>query len=253
MSISVYILQRSLNKGRYRDTLQFETVRELRFAYSNIWHASRQTLTTSVMARDLRNVYITSCPTYGLWFERFVVGIHKRMRDEVRQDQAVSLAVVYKLVDGLDRDYLAREIEEKREGFVDQAIFDLAAFLAAMREEKMSKLVLGEVRSYFAEARRNSKFPHAVLPLRDRFKGQMGETLHFVLVTVKGDLGFEIGPWMERGIVSWEIVESPNITSSLTLGEGGGRSRDLEVDILYRIAREQQGQPALNFFCVGDT
>ena len=50
MGIAVCMLERSLDKGRYRTTLQFETVRKLRSAFSNIWHASRQTLTTSVMA-----------------------------------------------------------------------------------------------------------------------------------------------------------------------------------------------------------
>jgi len=86
MEIAVCMLQRSLDKGRYRDTLQVETVRKLRSVYLNIWHASRQTLTTSVMARDLKKTYITSCPTYGLWFKRFVIGMHKRMGDEVHQD-----------------------------------------------------------------------------------------------------------------------------------------------------------------------
>ena len=68
MGIAVCMLERSLDKGRYRNTLQFETVRKLRSAFSNIWHASRQTLTTSVMARDLKKTYVTSCPIYGLWF-----------------------------------------------------------------------------------------------------------------------------------------------------------------------------------------
>ena len=33
-------------------------------------------------------------------------------------------------------------------GFVDQAIFILAAFLVALKEEEVCKLVLGEVRTY---------------------------------------------------------------------------------------------------------
>lgn len=36
MGIVVCMLQHSLDKGRYRDILQFETVRKLRSAYSNI-------------------------------------------------------------------------------------------------------------------------------------------------------------------------------------------------------------------------
>lgn len=54
MGIAVRMLQRSLDKRKYWDTLQFETVRKLRSAYSNIFHTSRQTLNTSVMTRDLK-------------------------------------------------------------------------------------------------------------------------------------------------------------------------------------------------------
>ena len=105
MGIAVYMLQRSLDKGRYRENLQFETVRKLTSAYSNIWHSSRQTLTISVMAKDIKKQYVTSCPTYGLWFEGFILGVHKRMGDEVHQDQAITLAVVYKLVEDLKLDF----------------------------------------------------------------------------------------------------------------------------------------------------
>ena len=91
IGIAVYMLKRSLDKGRYRNNLQFETVRKLSSTYSNIWHSSRKTLTTSVMARDIKKTYVTTCPTYGLWFERFILGMHKRMGAEAHQDQAITL------------------------------------------------------------------------------------------------------------------------------------------------------------------
>ena len=84
MGIVTCLLRRSLDSDKYRETLQFETVRKLRSVYSNIWHSSRATLTTSVMARDVRKTYITSYPAYSLWHERFILGIHKRMGNEVR-------------------------------------------------------------------------------------------------------------------------------------------------------------------------
>ena len=81
MWIAVCMLQRLLGKSRYQPTLQFESVRKMSSAYSNVWHASRNALTTSVMARDVRKTYVTSCPFYSVWFERFIVGMHKRMGD----------------------------------------------------------------------------------------------------------------------------------------------------------------------------
>ena len=122
------------------------------------------------MARDLKKKCVTSCPTYGLWFERFVIRMHKRMNDEVHQDQAVTLGVVHQLIEGLERDFIASKIEEEKDSLTDQAIFTLEDFLAALREEEVLKLVRGETRTYFAEARRNTKLPHVVLPLLHRYK-----------------------------------------------------------------------------------
>ena len=54
-----------------------------RVVLSSIMHASNFTLNTSVMARDVRKTYVISCPSYLLWFERFMMGMDKNMRDEI--------------------------------------------------------------------------------------------------------------------------------------------------------------------------
>ena len=61
MEILVCILIRSLDKGRYQDTLQYESVRKMRYTFSNVWYASHNTLTTSVLARDNRKMYVAYC------------------------------------------------------------------------------------------------------------------------------------------------------------------------------------------------
>ena len=112
IGLAVCMLVRSLDKGRHQSTLQFKSVRKMRSAISNCWHASRFTLTTSVMARDTRKTYVTSCPSYSFWFERFIFGMHKRIGDVVHQDKAVTLDVVHKVIEGLEVDYL----EERNDG-----------------------------------------------------------------------------------------------------------------------------------------
>ena len=198
MGIAVCTLKRSLDKGRYQSTLQYESVRKMRSSYSNIWHASKFTLTTSVMARDVRKTYVTSCPSYSLWFERFMVGMHKRMGDEVHQDKAITLDVVHRLVEGLEQEYLNSSNDIDKERVVDMAVFILASFLAGLRGEETLKLVLGETRDYIDEAENHYKFKHVVLPLRGRFKGESGEGFHFVAVTTKTNSGLCIGPWVRR-------------------------------------------------------
>ena len=54
--------------------------------------------------------------------------------------------------------------------------------------------MIGKVRAYFAEARSHNKLPRLVFPLRGRFKGEIGETFHFVVVAAKSNSGLNIGP-----------------------------------------------------------
>ena len=105
MGIAVCMLRRFWDKGRYQSILQFESVRKMHSAYSNVWHTLMHVLTTSVMARDVRKTYVTSCPSYSLWSGIFIVGIQKRMGDKIRQDKAVTLKVVYKFIDGLEGEF----------------------------------------------------------------------------------------------------------------------------------------------------
>lgn len=89
MHIAVIILRRSMDKGRYKETVQFETARKLRSVYSNCWGASIHTLKQGVMTKDTTKTFVTQCPTYGLWFERFVKGLHSRMGDNQCPDTAI--------------------------------------------------------------------------------------------------------------------------------------------------------------------
>ena len=107
------------------------------------------------------------------------------------------------------------------------------------------QMLLRDTRAYFAEARRNSKLSHVVLPLCGRFKGETGETFDFVTVTAKSDSGLKIGSWVERGIDSRDKREITQDYFFTSIKGRIMRSRDLEIDILDRIARIQQEYPDL--------
>ena len=68
----------------------------------------------------------------------------------------------------------------------------LVAFFAALRGEKVFKLVLGEARDYMAKTRKNLILSHIVLPLMGRFKGETGDSFYFAVVTIRKNSGLEI-------------------------------------------------------------
>ena len=128
MGLTVGILIHSLDEGRYRSTLQLELDRKIRSAYSNIWYTSWLALTKSVMTNDTRKTYVTSCPSYSLWFKNFIIGIHKRMCHVVHQDKIVTLEVLYKIVEGLEKKYLVEENDREKKKIVDTVVFVLCIF-----------------------------------------------------------------------------------------------------------------------------
>ena len=104
MGIAAITLQRSLDPGRNGDNIQFSTARRLRSVYSNVWGASLHSMTKGVMAKDTTKTYVTKCPTYCLWFERFVKGMYSRMGDDSRPDAAIQVELMKRIMDRVNID-----------------------------------------------------------------------------------------------------------------------------------------------------
>jgi hypothetical protein len=67
-------------------------------------HTSCQVGQVSVMAYVTSKTYHTHCPTYGYWFERFILGCHKRMGDMVVSDCALSIEIFKELLVDLEKE-----------------------------------------------------------------------------------------------------------------------------------------------------
>jgi len=94
MGPAIVMLKHSLDPGRYGDHITFSTLRKYRSSFSNVWGASIESLQESIMARVTAKMFTSTCPTNGLWFERFMGGVHSRMGDDHRPDAAISSSVM---------------------------------------------------------------------------------------------------------------------------------------------------------------
>ena len=200
MGLAVVMLHKSLDKGKYRNTVQFETVRKVRSAYSNVWGASKHTMTQGVMARDVMKIFVTNCPSHCLWFERFVKGMHCRMGDERRPDVALSRNVMLLLMAYADMDYEASVTGERKRFIARAGLFYLSTFLGGLRGEEVPRVV----RKYFVLLNEESRAhitPHCVLPLYGRFKGEGGVARCFVLrICCKSKHGFDMAKWVDKTV-----------------------------------------------------
>ncbi len=141
MKTAVIMLERSMDKGKYSATLQFDTTRKFRSAYSNCWGASVQSYTNVVMARDTLKTYVSSCPTFSYWFERFMKGMHSRMGDDHRPDMAVTAEVMHALMNRVNVDYIEAHTEARRRFLARAGLFFLSAFLGGLRGEEVVRTV----------------------------------------------------------------------------------------------------------------
>ncbi len=73
VGVAVAMLVKSMKPGCHNHAYtQFEMMRKLRAAYSNMFHASARSNTeTLTLGRDVWKSFLTTCPTQYGWFERF--------------------------------------------------------------------------------------------------------------------------------------------------------------------------------------
>lgn len=136
MKEAAIMLMRSLDAGKYKDTVQFQTMRKIRGVFANAHHASADGYaSTAVMAKDTRKLMVTECVTYGTFFENFVRGCHKRMGDIVKPDRAISLDVLHHVMSLVEADYKVAGSPEKLQ-FAIEGSFYLIAFCAALRGKR---------------------------------------------------------------------------------------------------------------------
>jgi len=195
MAAAIVVLQLSLKPGKYASHLQFGSVRKLRAALSNVYHASVEGQQATVMAKDTRKLVVTKCPTYGEFFERFTKGMHKRMGEDIRPDKAISIQLMKELSSQLEEEWESGTSNKLRVSM--EASFYLIAFCCALRGEEVPLADLFGIARYWLDGERHVT-PHVIIPLIGRFKGETGEkTLYLCSVAVTSH-GLEPKKWIGR-------------------------------------------------------
>lgn len=135
ISVAVAMLVESMKPGRhYQAYTQFETMRKLCAAYFNMFHASaRSNIDTITLGRDTAKSFLTTCPTQSSWFERFCNGCLKRMGQEVKQDLAVSVEVMFAFQYEMERDWQELQSTKHRIQLAMIGAYGLIAFGGSFR------------------------------------------------------------------------------------------------------------------------
>jgi hypothetical protein len=171
MKIACVTLMKSLDPGKWENTVQYATARRMRSVFSNLFHASYQGESMSVMAYETQKMFTTPCPTYGYWYQRFNLGLHKRMGDVVRSDFAVTSQIIKALLSTLNEEWEDAASWKTRTEIAEMAFVLVTGFCCGLRGEEIPKIDLAGLLKYLEVGKLDTEHPHVVVPLLGRIKG----------------------------------------------------------------------------------
>ena len=188
--VAFQMLTNSIGKGAYASYTQFATIRKLRSVYSNAYEASAVGASDSlrfVSSTARTSGHLSSCPTESLWFTRFTLGCRKRMGQIVKQDMGISIEVFMALLEEFRIRIAAAEGEAKTELICVKA-YAVLCYCGSLRGNEGFMLDLKEL-IYCIPKGKSANPAHVIAPLRGRFKNEVGDREHQVVLPPETDSG----------------------------------------------------------------
>ena len=169
---------------------QFDSIRKFRSASTNEFEsgieASRELMLVGDGGRAFR---LTSVPTQSRLFAKFMRGCEKRMGRLVKQNKALDVRILNKMLHFYELELLSEKTSVSRKRFVKMAMaYFVISFVGALRGGEGLMLEATSLAGYIEEGRLN-KIPYVLVPLLGRFKGETGERnvlLPFAAITKSG-------------------------------------------------------------------
>ena len=242
MGAAIVMLQLSLNPGKNDKNVHFSTIRRFRSAYSNAYQASAGALEGMVIAKDMRKLAVTKCPSHGNWFERFAKGCHRRMGDCLIPDRALSVDILLEMFQMMEKEWVQsgyNSFELALEG----ALY-IVGFCCALRGEEIPKADLYGTLTHF-DASGKHKTPHVIVALIGRFKGESGTRYHLMPLVVRTASGLEPRKWIGRLV---ECYKERGISHGPLFRSRDGQKmmqRDMTAILHIRLNKVQRTRPDL--------
>ena len=155
----------------------------------------------------------------------------------------MSAELVKELVKDLEEDHLTTlSLKEKWRDFLIGLLI-IAVYLGILRGDEVVNMMLGDLRRFYGESKQHT-IPHVALLFIGRFKREIGELYHIVIIVEKTRSGIIIRPWVLRVISYWEGLWITSVFFSFrSEKEEKGKGIKYEPYILDIISRIQDRNP----------
>ena len=203
MSLAASMVLRSLDAGKNDKYVQFNTVRHMRSSAHNYWKSSVNEEQTAVTLKGSPKMVTSNSPTNSEWFEKFVIGYHKRVGDVIKPDLAISNELMHALMKEFSTQWsevCGDRAQEK--DVIFPALFAILSYCGSLRGEETTLLDLKSTRENTISGLAHPSKPHVVITLTGRFKNEVGVLSHNIPLVEKTSSGLEIRVWLER-MLDW--------------------------------------------------
>ena len=201
-AVAIAMLLKSREAGRNcPDRQQFDTIRKLRMGYSNIYQITPTGVASlRAVSSDKSKAILSDCVTNGIWFERFARGCLSRMGEVTRQDRAISLKLMHKLMAHFDAEWTNAPSAEQHHQAASYGAYSIIAFCGSFRGAEVFLTDLHGLRNYYenAEALDDDEVDHVVIPLLGTLKNEHGLRYHLTPLASKTHSGLEVKKWVGR-------------------------------------------------------
>ncbi|KAL7468881.1 hypothetical protein ACHAXS_009127 [Conticribra weissflogii] len=247
MTAALYTLQSSLRSGRYTNYLQWDSMRKTPTWYGNVHEAGAGYQMGTAYARDEKKMYVTTSPTAGRWFTRFMRGSKLRMGVIRRQNEALTPALIREICVMAEEDWLNMRHKRERKAIEEVVVFMLIEFGAALRGEEVPLVVMDGLLQFWNETAL-APCSYIMITLRGRFKGEKGLRWHCVPIAdyCRDGRLLPLRRWLSR-LLSRKVEREHAASGWLFAREDGTRARLGDYDELFRayLQRVQEEKPSV--------
>lgn len=228
--VALQMVVASLDAGRYSEShKQWDTIRKLRSSYSNQVRAARDANSNVLsIADDKGSSYqrIAKDPCGSLWFQRFMLGCKKRMGQDWRPNQAISVELVHELLQGCEKRSRSASVIKERHKWVLAGGYFCVCFVLSLRSPEGLMADLEGLLQFYDQTS-----PNIVVPLLGRVKGEHHVRQHLLLSKGVTGSGIRIKLWMERVLLVHRSLQ--RTSGPVFVNELGQQSTTAEMNELF--------------------
>ncbi len=201
--VAIQMVLKSTEDGKNnRDYQQFDTIRKLKSAHSNIHESSMLGVRTGVSSVGDGNLTLSQGITQSLWFKRFMRGCRLRMGQDRKPNLALDVRILVHMMVVFERAIEAAETRALKILWTRVAAYCVLSYCATLRGHEGFMADLDGLRKYYDRGDgTNGDAAHATLPLRGRFKTEEGERYHLLLLAAVTSSELEPRKWIGKLIM----------------------------------------------------